>query len=93
MFRYIERPDVKRVLLIALLLRVMDSCIIHTEPFDLTGGGPGNATTFLSIDLVKIALGQFDLGPASAISLLYFLIVLVLCWIFYTVVIRVQARS
>ena len=43
--------------------------MIYTEPFVLTGGGPGNATTFLSIDLVKIALGQFDLGPAAAMSL------------------------
>ena len=49
------------------------------------GGGPGNATTLLSIDLVKIALGQFDLGPAAAMSLIYFLIVLLLSWIFYTV--------
>ena len=51
----------------------------------LTGGGPGNATTLLSIDLVKIALGQFDLGPAAAMSLIYFLIILLLSWIFYTV--------
>ena len=35
----------------------------------LTGGGPGNATNFLSLDLVKMALGQFDLGPAAAMSL------------------------
>ena len=50
--------------------------MIYTEPFVLTGGGPGNATAFLSIDLVKIALGQFDLGPAAAMSLIYFFIVL-----------------
>ena len=49
--------------------------MIYTEPFVLTGGGPGNATTFLSIDLVKVALGQFDLGPAAAMSIIYFLIV------------------
>ena len=46
--------------------------MIYTEPFVLTGGGPGNATAFLSIDLVKMALGQFDLGPAAAMSLIYF---------------------
>jgi glycerol transport system permease protein len=54
----------------------------------LTGGGPGNATTFLSIDLVKIALGQFDLGPAAAMSIIYFLIILTLSWIFYTVTMK-----
>ena len=92
-FRYIQLPKMKRVLTIAILLRFMDSFMIYTEPFVLTGGGPGNATTFLSIDLVKIALGQFDLGPAAAMSLIYFLIVLVLCWIFYTVVMRDEERS
>ena len=87
-FRYIQLPKMKRVLTIAILLRFMDSFMIYTEPFVLTGGGPGNTTTFLSIDLVKIALGQFDLGPAAAMSLIYFLIVLLLCWVFYTLMMR-----
>ena len=87
-FRFIQLPKMKRVLTIAVLLRFMDSFMIYTEPFVLTGGGPGNTTTFLSIDLVKIALGQFDLGPAAAMSLIYFLIILVLSWIFYTLMMR-----
>ena len=84
-FRYIQLPKMKRVLLIAVLLRFMDSFMIYTEPFVLTGGGPGNSTTFLSIDLVKTAIGQFDLGPAAAMSIVYFLIILLLSWVFYTV--------
>ena len=87
-FRYIQLPKMKRVLTIAILLRFMDSFMIYTEPFVLTGGGPGNTTTFLSIDLVKIALGQFDLGPAAAMSLIYFFVVLLVCWIFYTLMMR-----
>ena len=87
-FRFIQLPKLKRVLTIAILLRFMDSFMIYTEPFVLTGGGPGNTTTFLSIDLVKIALGQFDLGPAAAMSLIYFLIVLLVCWVFYTLMMR-----
>ncbi|MEM7057093.1 MAG: sugar ABC transporter permease [Pseudomonadota bacterium] len=84
-FRYIQLPKMKRVLTIAILLRFMDSFMIYTEVFVLTGGGPGNSTTFLSIDLVKIALGQFDLGPAAAMSLIYFVITLLVSWVFYTV--------
>jgi len=83
-FRYIQLPKMQRVLLIAVLLRFMDSFMIYTEPFVLTGGGPGNSTTFLSIDLVKMAIGQFDLGPAAAMSIIYFLIILLLSWVFYT---------
>ncbi|WP_088345351.1 MULTISPECIES: sugar ABC transporter permease [Rhodomicrobium] len=84
-FRYIQLPKMNRVLLIAVLLRFMDSFMIYTEPFVVTGGGPGNSTTFLSIDLVKMAIGQFDLGPAAAMSIIYFLIILLFSWIFYTV--------
>ncbi len=87
-FRYIQLPKLKRVLTIAVLLRFMDSFNIYTEPFVLTGGGPGNSTTLLSIDLVKVALGQFDLGPAAAMSLIYFLIILLFSWIFYTLMMR-----
>ena len=83
-FRFIQLPKMKNVLTIAILLRFMDSFNIYTEPFVLTGGGPGNATTLLSIDLVKIALGQFDLGPAAAMSLIYFAITLLVSWVFYT---------
>ncbi|MBL8578789.1 MAG: sugar ABC transporter permease [Mesorhizobium sp.] len=84
-FRYIQLPKMNRVLLIAVLLRFMDSFMTYTEPFVVTGGGPGNSTTFMSIDLVKMAIGQFDLGPAAAMSIVYFLIVLLLSWVFYTV--------
>ena len=87
-FRYIQLPKMKRVLTIAVLLRFMDSFNIYTEPFVLTGGGPGNSTTLLSIDLVKVALGQFDLGPAAAMSIIYFLVILLLSWIFYTLMMR-----
>jgi glycerol transport system permease protein len=91
-FRYIQLPKMQRVLLIAILLRFMDSFMIYTEPFVVTGGGPGNSTTFLSIDLVKTALGQFDLGPAAAMSLVYFLIILLLSWVFYTVMTNYDAE-
>ncbi|TMJ39240.1 MAG: sugar ABC transporter permease [Alphaproteobacteria bacterium] len=87
-FRYIQLPKLRHVLTIAVLLRFMDSFMIYTEAVVLTGGGPGSATTFLSIDLVKTALGQFDLGPAAAMSIIYFLIVLVLSWLFYTLMMR-----
>jgi glycerol transport system permease protein len=83
-FRYIELPKLAGVLTIAVLLRFMDSFMIYTEPFVLTGGGPGNATTFLSQYLARLAVGQFDLGPAAAFSLVYFLVILLFSYVFYT---------
>jgi glycerol transport system permease protein len=92
-FRYIEFPKMQRVLLIAFLLRFMDSFMIYTEPLVVTGGGPGNSTTLLSIDLVKMAIGQFDLGPAAAFSLIYFLIILLVSWVLYTIMTNLDKRG
>jgi glycerol transport system permease protein len=88
-FRYIQLPKLKNVMVIAVLLRFMDSFMIYTEPFVVTGGGPGNSTTFLSQFLTRLAVGQFDLGPAAAFSLIYFLFILFFCYVFYTVMNRV----
>ncbi|WP_417566987.1 carbohydrate ABC transporter permease [Marinobacter sp.] len=85
-FRYIQLPRLKNVLIIAVLLRFMDSFMIYTEPFVLTGGGPGSSTTFLSQTLTTMAIGQFDLGRAAAFSLIYFLIVLLISWLFFTAI-------
>ncbi|HJW75335.1 MAG: ABC transporter permease [Anaeromyxobacter sp. RBG_16_69_14] len=90
-FRYIQLPKLRGVLMIAVLLRFMDSFMIYTEPFVLTGGGPGNATTFLSEYLTQKAVGQFDLGPAAAFSLVYFLIILLFCFVLYNWMQRVGA--
>ena len=92
-FRYIELPKLAGVLMIAILLRFMDSFMIYTEPFVVTGGGPGSSTTFLSIDLVKMAIGQFDLGPAAAFSIMYFLVILLISWVFYTVMTNLDRRG
>ena len=85
-FRYIQLPRLRNVLVIGVLLRFMDSFMIYTEPFVLTGGGPGTSTTFLSQTLTQMAIGQFDIGPAAAFSLVYFLIVLLVSWVFFTTI-------
>ena len=92
-FRYVQLPKMRGVLMIAVLLRFMDSFMIYTEPFVLTGGGPGNSTTFLSQFLTQKAVGQFDLGPAAAFSLIYFLIILLLCFILYNWMQRVGTQE
>ena len=92
-FRNIELPKLRKVLVIAVLLRFMGSFMIYTEPSIVTGGGPGESTSFLSLDLVKIALGQVDLGNAAAMSLVYNLITLTICWVFFTVMTQLDRRK
>lgn len=65
----------------------------HHEHRRLQCGGPGNATTFLSQYLTTKAVGQFDLGPAAAFSLIYFFIILLLCFILYNWMQRVGTVS
>jgi glycerol transport system permease protein len=91
-FLNIELPKLQKVLVIAVLLRFMQTFMIYTEPVVVTGGGPGSATTFLSIDLVKIAIGQVDVGSAAAMSLVYYIIILSACWIFFTVMTQLDRR-
>jgi glycerol transport system permease protein len=92
-FRHIQLPKLRPVLMIAVLLRFMDSFMIYTEPFVLTGGGPGTSTTFLSQYLTQKAVGQFDLGPAAAFSLVYFLIILLACFVLYNFMKEVGTRD
>ena len=89
-FRYIQLPKLTNVLMIGILLRFMHSFMIYAEPFVLTGGGPGSSTTFLSQSLTTMAIGQQDLGPSAAFSLIYFLIILLVCWVFYTAIMNTQ---
>jgi glycerol transport system permease protein len=86
-FRHVELPKLRLVLLVAVLLRLMDSFTIYTEAYAVTRGGPDVATTFLSHALVQTGLIQFDLGEAAAMSMLYFLIVVAVAWAFFRVVV------
>ena len=80
-FRFIQLPKMARVLTIAVLLRFMDSFMIFTEPFAVIAGGD---PVFLSTELKQTV----ELGQKAAMSLIYFLIILLFSWIFYTVMTR-----
>jgi glycerol transport system permease protein len=89
-FRYIQLPKLKLVLLIAILLRFMDSFMIYTEAYIITRGGPGVSTTFLSHELVQTATIQFDLGQGGAMSVIYFLIVVVVAGTFFKYIVPAE---
>jgi len=82
-FRYIELPKLKRVLIIALLLRIADSLMIYTEPLMISRGGPHVSSTFFSQELIKTAMLEFNLGEAGALSVCYLMLVVPISWILY----------
>ena len=81
-FRYVTLPKLRSVLIIGVLLRFMDSFKIYAEPLLLTGGGPGDATTFLSLHVARKA-ESYNLGYAGASSFIYLFIVIVFSYIFF----------
>lgn len=81
-FKFVTLPRMKSVLILGFLLRFMDSFKIYEEPLTLTGGGPGNATTFLSLFVARKA-ESFNLGYAGASSLIYLVIVVIMSYIFF----------
>jgi len=81
-FRYVTLPKLRPVLILAVLLRFMDSFKIYSEPLLLTGGGPGNATTFLSLFVARKA-ESYELGYAGASSIIYLYLVIVFSYIFF----------
>jgi glycerol transport system permease protein len=80
-FRHIQLPKLQYVLLMAVLLRFMDSFMIYTEAFPINAGGPDGATMFLAVDLGE-EIKAFNYGPSAARSVLYFMIVLTVAWLF-----------
>ena len=83
-FSYVTLPKLRPVLTLAILIRFMDSFKIYSEPLLLTGGGPGNATTFLSMFVARKA-ESYELGYAGAVSVIYLYIVIVLSYLFFQV--------
>ena len=81
-FIYVTLPKLRPVLTLAILIRFMDSFKIYSEPLLLTGGGPGNSTTFLSMFVARKA-ESYELGYAGAVSVIYLYIVIVLSYLFF----------
>ncbi len=80
-FRHVQLPRLAGVLSMALVLRFVDSFMIYTEAFRINAGGPMGATTFLALDLGENING-FSYGIAAARSVIYFLMVLTVAWVF-----------
>jgi multiple sugar transport system permease protein len=71
-FRYITLPSLKGVLIIALILEIVSGINSFDTLVIMTGGGPANATRIWSLEIYKRGFTDFNLGGASALSVLLF---------------------
>ena len=93
-FRFfrITLPLAAPILVIALLLRLIDTFKQYDLFFALTGGGPGSTTETVSFALGKLAFSYFYTGEASALAVVLLLIIIGLSLIFVRYLTRLAER-
>ncbi len=89
-FYYLTLPLLKPMIMIALLLRSIDSLKIFDVVYGLTQGGPGNATELMSMHIYRIGFRHTNwIGRASANAI----VLLVIITILTTVLLRIMRRG
>ena len=88
--RRIILPLIKGTILVAALLRAMEAFRVFPKIYVMTGGGPGRATEASSILIYKTAFRFFEIGYASAMTIVM-LVLLVMAYGFYLKIVRKMA--
>lgn len=88
-FRHITLPLLKKVLIIATILKVIDSVNAFDQIYVMTRGGPGNATQVLGIQGYLIAFSTYNIGEASALGV----IMIVISVVAITILIRYYNKA
>ena len=78
-FKYITLPSISPILLFNIVVATVNSFNgAFTLLYPLTGGGPGSATKVLSLSIYEKAFKQFDIGMASTLAFILFIIVAII---------------
>ncbi len=79
-------PLLRPIIALVLLLRGIDAFKEFDKVFILTGGGPGTVSELLSIYAYRVNFRNWDLGYGAAVAFMIYLVVLILCSVFYKAV-------
>lgn len=74
----ITLPQTREMIFVVMVLTVSGAFTVFAEPYILTGGGPGNASQVLATYMYRVGFFQNEMGYASALATLIFVITLVL---------------
>lgn len=72
-------PNMKAAIMVAVLFRALDAFRIFDNVFIMTGGDAG--TEVLSLLAYRTSIGRLEIGLGSAISVVLFLCVLLICFV------------
>ncbi len=75
-FTHITLPLLKPTSLFVIVTSIIGSFQVFTQVYVMTKGGPGTASRVLVYHIYETAFGIFDLGKASAVAFIFFLIVM-----------------
>ena len=79
-------PLLRPIIALVLLLRGIDAFKEFDKVFIMTGGGPGTVSELLSIYAYRVNFKTWNLGYGAAVSFMVYLVVLILCSVFYKAV-------
>lgn len=80
LFRHITLPLIRHIVIIAVLLRFMDSIKTFDMIYVTTEGGPGTASRILNLFIFDQGLRYFKMGYSSANVVILTLLVMVTCF-------------
>lgn len=74
-FIYITIPGVKNVLIFVVMMTTISAMKLFTQPYIMTNGGPKESTMTLTYYLYRQGFQYRNMGYASAISVIFFILV------------------
>jgi multiple sugar transport system permease protein len=89
---FVTLPLLKGHLFLAALLRTVDSFKLFDKVYALTGGGPGISTESISTYIYREGFRYFNVGLASAASIIMLGVALLLTLVYAAQVLRGQQR-
>lgn len=76
-------PEIRGVMLILLVLQVIGSFQVFTEPFVMTDGGPVNSTLTVMLLLYRYAFQRGEIGWASALGFILFVVLVAFSIVYF----------
>jgi multiple sugar transport system permease protein len=74
---HVTLPTIRPIMLLMLVLQIIATMQVFTEPFAITGGGPNNATMTVLILIYRYTFQNAEFGEASALGVILFLVLAV----------------
>ena len=85
MFRHITLPLVWPHIVVALVIRTIDALKAFDTIFVISNGGPGTASETLNIFLYQTAFAYYNMGYASAVTVVFFIIIMLISLVLFSV--------